>query len=188
MSEPQDPNELLKEIRDTQREHLAEYRRVTTKLIDGQQQAVARARKAARWLVGLVVVALALLFLVSPTGPMRCILNAARRGQTSSTLEGYPIRGRSEGKPYRFTAAQLGEIREAEERFKGVDSITALLAAFGEPDAVVDTEYGPEGFGSRRYLYPHRWQTIDAEVHQYFGGNFALRVMPKPTATQPAEP
>jgi CHASE3 domain sensor protein len=33
---------LLQEIRDTQREHLAEYRRVTERSIDLQQRAVAR--------------------------------------------------------------------------------------------------------------------------------------------------
>ena len=34
--------QLLKEIRDTQREHLAEYRRVTERSLDLQQRAVAR--------------------------------------------------------------------------------------------------------------------------------------------------
>lgn len=34
--------QLLKEIRDTQREHLAEYRRVTERSLELQQRAVAR--------------------------------------------------------------------------------------------------------------------------------------------------
>lgn len=60
--------QLLKEIRDTQREHLAEYRRVTERSLDLQQRAVARQEQMAnvyrRLLIvggGLVAALLALL-------------------------------------------------------------------------------------------------------------------------------
>ena len=39
--------QLLKEIRDTQREHLAEYRRVTERSLELQQRAVARQEQMA---------------------------------------------------------------------------------------------------------------------------------------------
>ena len=59
---------LLREIRDTQREHLAEYRRVTERSLDLQQRAVARQEQMAyiyrRLLVvggGLVAILFALL-------------------------------------------------------------------------------------------------------------------------------
>ncbi len=60
--------QLLKEIRDAQREHLAEYRRVTERSLDLQQRAVARQEQMAyiyrRLLVvggGLVAILLMLL-------------------------------------------------------------------------------------------------------------------------------
>lgn len=60
--------QLLKEIRDTQREHLAEYRRVTERSLELQQRAVARQEQIAnvyrRLLIvggGLVAALLALL-------------------------------------------------------------------------------------------------------------------------------
>ena len=60
--------QLLKEIRDTQREHLAEYRRVTERSLELQQRAVARQEQMAnvyrRLLIvggGLVAALLALL-------------------------------------------------------------------------------------------------------------------------------
>jgi CHASE3 domain sensor protein len=60
--------QLLKEIRDTQREHLVEYRRVTERSLDLQQRAVARQEQMAyiyrRLLVvggGLFVILFALL-------------------------------------------------------------------------------------------------------------------------------
>jgi len=60
--------QLLKEIRDTQREHLAEYRRVTERSLELQQRAVVRQEQIAnvyrRLLIvggGLVAALLALL-------------------------------------------------------------------------------------------------------------------------------
>jgi hypothetical protein len=49
--------QLLKEIRDTQREHLAEYRRVTERSLDLQQRAVARQEQMAYIYRRLLVVA-----------------------------------------------------------------------------------------------------------------------------------
>jgi hypothetical protein len=91
---------------------------------------------------------------------------------------------------YRYTAEQLAEIRDAEMRFKGVETITGLVDAFGEPDKVQelgsDYGYGPT---FRRYVYENRWKSIRVEVGQYPGGNFALDCQPKAvTATRPANP
>jgi len=43
-----DVRRLLEEIRDTQREHLAEYKRVTQRSLQLQEQAVARQEQMAR--------------------------------------------------------------------------------------------------------------------------------------------
>ena len=48
--------ELLREIRDAQREHLAEYRRVAERSLELQQRAVARQEQMARVYRGLVLV------------------------------------------------------------------------------------------------------------------------------------
>ncbi len=42
MDSPDDANQLLREIRDAQRESLEEYRRVTSRSLELQEQAVAR--------------------------------------------------------------------------------------------------------------------------------------------------
>jgi CHASE3 domain sensor protein len=48
--------QLLKEIRDTQREHLAEYRRVTERSLELQQRAVARQEQMANVYRRLLIV------------------------------------------------------------------------------------------------------------------------------------
>ena len=62
MRESDDIKELLVEIRDVQREHLAEYRKVTQRSLELQQQAVTRQEQLGR-LYRLVVVAGGLLIL-----------------------------------------------------------------------------------------------------------------------------
>jgi hypothetical protein len=47
--------ELLEEIRDAQREHLAEYRRVTQRSLDLQQRAVERQQEVSRLYKRIVV-------------------------------------------------------------------------------------------------------------------------------------
>jgi ferric-dicitrate binding protein FerR (iron transport regulator) len=68
--EPEDrTHTLLEEIRDAQREHLAEYRRVTQKSLDLQQRAVDRQQELGRLyrrvllLGGVLVIALMALLL-----------------------------------------------------------------------------------------------------------------------------
>jgi type IV secretory pathway TrbD component len=69
MATDDDTRRLLEEIRDVQREHLAEYRRVTQQSLDLQKQAVSRQEQLGgmyRRVVmigGLVVVALLVLLL-----------------------------------------------------------------------------------------------------------------------------
>lgn len=189
MSDPQDQERLLTEIRDTHREHLAEYRRVTSKILENQELAVKRVRKGMRWLIVLIVV-LAIIWMIGPNGPALCFVNALRGGpsvRTGSAVRRLQTDG-PETVSYRFTPEQLEEIRDAEQRFTSVNSITSLVAALGEPDAVVDTNYGPEGagYGGREYRYSKRWKTIDVQVYQFFGGNFTLRASPKASSTQPS--
>jgi len=70
---------LLREIRDTQREHLAEYRSVTQRSLELQQRAVARQEQIGRFtrqivLVGgllvLPLLALLIYILVKWSGPL----------------------------------------------------------------------------------------------------------------------
>ena len=68
MTGDDDVRQLLKEIRDVQREHLGEYRRVTERSLDLQQRAVARQEQMVqvyrRLLIvggGMVAILLALL-------------------------------------------------------------------------------------------------------------------------------
>ena len=64
----QDTRRLLEEIRDVQREHLAEYRRVTQQSLDLQKQAVKRQEQMGAMYRGVItiggVAALALLVLL----------------------------------------------------------------------------------------------------------------------------
>jgi len=60
MQESNEIKQLLGEIRDQQREYLTEYRKVTQRSLDMQQQAVNRLEKIARLYV-LVVIAGAIL-------------------------------------------------------------------------------------------------------------------------------
>jgi len=60
MQESNEIKQLLGEIRDQQREYLTEYRKVTQRSLDMQQQAVNRQEKIARLYV-LVVIAGAIL-------------------------------------------------------------------------------------------------------------------------------
>jgi CHASE3 domain sensor protein len=67
--------QLLKEIRDTQREHLAEYRRVTERSLELQRRAVARQEQMANvyrrlLIVGGGLVAALLALLVLSAGPV----------------------------------------------------------------------------------------------------------------------
>ena len=62
MQESDEIKQLLGEIRDQQREYLTEYRKVTQRSLDMQQQAVNRQEKIARLYV-LVVIAGAILVL-----------------------------------------------------------------------------------------------------------------------------
>jgi len=59
MGEPMEPTEelvqLLKEIRDTQREHLAEYRRVTQRSLELQESIVARQAQFGTLYRGIVI-------------------------------------------------------------------------------------------------------------------------------------
>jgi hypothetical protein len=55
MQESQEIKELLKEIRDGQKEHLAEYRRVAERSLELQQQAVARQEKIGKLYKRMVV-------------------------------------------------------------------------------------------------------------------------------------
>jgi type VI protein secretion system component VasF len=61
---------LLEEIRDTQHEHLAEYRRVAERSLELQQSAVARQEQIRRayrgvtFVVGLIVLALMVLLVI----------------------------------------------------------------------------------------------------------------------------
>jgi hypothetical protein len=185
MSE-EDTQRLLTEIRDTQREHLAEYKRVTGKLIANQEIAVNRVRRLAIFLI-LAVLA-ALLLWIMQNGVWRCLL----RGPTPIAPVTVDDNHASPGvlRSYRYTAEQLAEIRDAEMRFKGVETITGLVNAFGEPDTVqeVGSDYG-YGPTFRRYVYENRWKTIRVEVGQYPGGNFVLDCQPKSATntTRPAE-
>jgi ferric-dicitrate binding protein FerR (iron transport regulator) len=69
MATDDDTRRLLEEIRDVQREHLAEYRRVTQQSLDLQKQAVSRQEQLGSMyrrvvmIGGLVVVALLVLLL-----------------------------------------------------------------------------------------------------------------------------
>lgn len=63
MQESDEIKQLLGEIRDQQREYLAEYRKVTQRSLDMQQQAVNRQEKIGR-LYQLVVIAGAILVVI----------------------------------------------------------------------------------------------------------------------------
>jgi ferric-dicitrate binding protein FerR (iron transport regulator) len=69
MDSGDDIRRLLQEILDTQREHLGEYRRVTDRLLDLQQRAVARQEQIGNLYRRLILVgggvAAALLFLLA---------------------------------------------------------------------------------------------------------------------------
>jgi len=54
MKDDERTQQLLQEIRDAQREQLAEYRRVTQQSLDLQQRAVARQEQATRLYKGIV--------------------------------------------------------------------------------------------------------------------------------------
>lgn len=67
-TERQELNRLLEEIRDVEREHLSEYRRVTQRSLELQEKAVARQEQVTRiyqWaLVGAVVLTIGIILLI----------------------------------------------------------------------------------------------------------------------------
>ena len=70
MEDGEETRRLLTEIRDTQREHLAEYRRVTTRSLELQQSAVERQAAAGSFLrrvtfvIGFIVLMLMILLVI----------------------------------------------------------------------------------------------------------------------------
>ncbi len=74
MEEPNETEQLLIEIRDLQREHLEEYRKIAQHSLELQQQAVARQEQIAKLyrrvvIAGALLVGAAILFLVYISWP-----------------------------------------------------------------------------------------------------------------------
>ena len=76
MAESEEIANLLTEIRDTQREHLAEYKRVTGRSLELQEKAVARQEQMARVyrrvaVIVLLVIAFIIILIIYLLGKIR---------------------------------------------------------------------------------------------------------------------
>jgi hypothetical protein len=180
MSEPNPSEKLLTEIRDDQRQHLAEYRQFIGE-VRAQQ---AKARKGARVILLLLFLLAALIVtLVLVRGLGRC-MTPRPPGNPPPVV--YPGDEPRTSQPYRFTPEQLAEIRTVESRFKGVETMTAMIDALGEPDQIFDQTVGGSTVALRRFRYTG-FKTIDVEVQQSYG-HFALQIAPKREAGHKTSP